>query len=796
MVNDKFQIVIVDDSEDILEMYKEFLSELEHEVICFSDPIEAKDHIKNGAQNIILLILDYSLPEMTGMELRSQTMESAGDIPAVVVTGFYDEKMAVEGMKQKVQAFISKPFKQEEILNAITEFAAPRLSYLNEELEMKESFVEESSPMVEEIEDLILVLEDDPENETALNTYFRLLHTIKGTASCVGLNVIANYVHYYEELVSDLKAKKTKVNKAVIDVLLEGLDRVKEMYRSISEREELSFDPSVELKIFKKDFNKVGAVDNGEDDSEVTSIEQESPRASTYKKSSKKSDDEKIQVSVEILDQFMELSGELTVLRNTIIKNSMKIDTKYPGDRDVDTLKDSLDEMYKVSSTLQQSISEMRKVGADTILRPLKRIVRDATKHLKKDVIFETSGEEIRLDTSLSKVLSNVLVHMVRNGVDHGIELPDSRKENGKDPQGQLSLDLRQDGEMIIIDLKDDGKGLDQNVLKKKALEKGLYTQEELNKMSTQRVFHFIFESGFSTAEAVTDLSGRGVGMDMVNSSIRNIGGKIKIDSTLGEGTQFQICAPIPRSVLIIKSLLISSGGVKFCLPLDCISDVVNLEVSHSVKIHNVSGARMIRHHDKLVPYVSLRETLLIDDKDSEERSIVFLVHEGHHYGVAVDEIFDIEEVVAKKLAPKVDEDQLFVGATVLGEGEVGYILSVEGVALRAGIQKKVDVEDFGESLADFGLRHKDFMQFELKQKGLYAVEIDYVHRLEVFSKERVEYRGDAICPLPRTSYALTLYRRAPGSPGIRLVSSCSSIWSKTLWARCLRDKRYWSDSG
>lgn len=735
MINDKFQIVIVDDSQENVDLLENFLSESEHELFSFLSATEALAHVKKNAQNILVLIIRESMSEMTGLEFRFQTLIDASEVPAILVSAAHNDELVVEAKKQKIEDFIIMPIEKDKVINVIQECTSERLAALNEELEMKESFVEESFPMVEEIEDLILVLEDDPENEDALNTYFRLLHTIKGTASCVGLPLVSNYVHYYEELVSDLKSKKIKVNRPVIDVLLEGLDKVKEMYNSISNKVGLSFDPEVAAEVFKQDFSKEVVAPKEEERKETISTD-------TPKKETKKSDDDKIQVSVEILDEFMELSGELTVLRNTIIKNSMKIDSKYPGDRDVDTLKGSLDEMYKVSSTLQQSISEMRKVGADTVLRPLKRIVRDASKNLNKEVEFETTGGEVRLDTSLSKILSNILVHMVRNGVDHGIEMPAVRKEKGKAPQGHLSLKLKQDGDMIVIDLKDDGKGLDPEVLKSKALEKGLYTQEQLSKMSPQRVFHFIFESGFSTAEQVTDLSGRGVGMDMVNSSIRNIGGKIKIDSQLGEGTHFQVHAPVPRSVLIIKSLLVSSAGMKFCVPLDCVSDVINLEVSHGVEIHDISGSRMIRHHDALIPYVSLSATLQVEKNNTHEQSIVIVAHEGHRYGIAVEEIFDIEEVVAKKMSSKVDEDHLFVGATVLGEGEVGYILSIEGLALKAGVKKDIDVEDFGEIITDPSEEYQEYMQLELRQQGLYAVDIDYVHRLEIFSQSRIEFTG------------------------------------------------------
>ncbi len=235
------------------------------------------------------------------------------------------------------------------------------------------------------------------------------------------------------------------------------------MYEGIKTFEEVEFDISEKVKIFDKDF----AVDILAEKKPSLSDE---PSAKKKKQAINKQEEDKINVSVSVLDSFMELSGELTVVRNTILKAAAKLEQKYFGDKDVEVLSDALDEMHKYSSMLQGEVSELRKITLETIYRPLKRVVRDATKALGKNINFETSGDELRIDTKIGKVLNNALVHLIRNGIDHGIEAPETRKKIGKNPEGQIYLDSFQEGENIVVEIKDDGNGMDPQIIRAKEL--------------------------------------------------------------------------------------------------------------------------------------------------------------------------------------------------------------------------------------------------------------------------------------------------------------------------------------
>lgn len=211
----------------------------------------------------------------------------------------------------------------------------------------------------------------------------------------------------------------------------------------------------------------------------------------------------------------------------------------------------------------------------DSVFCPMKRVVRDSCNATGKEVDFSVFGGDLRVDTSVGKLLNNVLVHLLRNGVDHGIEDAQKRIESGKDAKGKLDLTCYEIGENIFVEIQDDGGGINPDFIRKKAIEKGLYSEEELNHMSDQKVFSIIFESGFSTNTEVTSISGRGVGMDMVRSSVEEVGGKIYIDSVVGQGSKFVLMIPIPRSILIINSLMVSTANAGYNIPLDDVAEVI-----------------------------------------------------------------------------------------------------------------------------------------------------------------------------------------------------------------------------
>ncbi|WP_127716520.1 chemotaxis protein CheW [Halobacteriovorax sp. HLS] len=732
----KYKIVCVDDELEILDIYSTCLDSSEFEVVTFSEVDEAKEYVKLNANSIIFIFSDFRMPDHDGFSFRRDILSYASEIPFALITGFYDKEMAMEGMNLNICTFLKKPIDFDEIHKLISTLGQKRLSVLNEDYEMVTSFIEESYPMLDEIENLILNLESDPHDINSLNTYFRLLHTIKGTSSCVGLQSIPAYTHRYEDLVTALKNGNIKVSQKVINTLLVGLDELKYMFNSIKSGGEFEFDVSEKLKVFDEDFSSEETILVSKDDSSSSSS------SSAGTKEISKTEEEKINVSVGVLDEFMEFSGELTVLRSSVLKSAMKLEAKYTGDRDIEVLSETLDEMHKVSSLLQFQITELRKVDMESIYKPLKRVIRDACKSLNKDIELVTEGGALRIDTSLSKVLNGALIHLIRNGVDHGIEIPEVRVKAGKEAQGLITIKSFEEGENVIVEIEDNGNGMDVSRIKAKALENNLFTQQQLDRMSDQRIFSLIFESGFSTAAEVTDISGRGVGMDMVKSSVTNVGGKIHINSKLGEGSKFTLVLPIPRSVLIIKSLMVSVGDHNFCLALEDVDEVVNYcgEKDGEI-IHKVEGGSILRHHGELIPLVGVDKILNIESNaQTSEMNIVIVKGEGFKYAIIVDEIHDIEEVVCKKLSKHLKGISCFQGATFVGDGEMAMVLDLCGFAEYANIKLDVE-EEFEEEFVNFSTE-QEFMQFNFSEKSNYAIPLEKVVRLEEFKVSKLEYTG------------------------------------------------------
>jgi len=733
----KYEIVCIDDEKELLSLYEIELSDLDYKIVTFSNPELALDYVKENHTRICFILSDYKMPEMNGLEFRRRMVEDDILTPFAMVTGFYSKEMAVEGMELRVLRFVQKPFESDEIIDLIKVESGKFIENLEEEYEMIRSFVEESSPMIEEIEELILILEDEPGNTNALNTYFRLLHTIKGTASCVGLKTLPDFTHKYEDLVTLLKDGEVKVTNSIIDILLKGLDVLKSMYSDIQNGVRFEFEIKDKVKIF--DISNLDKLE---------AKKEESSDGPTTELTTKKKEEEKIAVQVNRLDEFMELSGEITVLRNMILKSVSKIEQRYSGDRDIDVLSDTLDEMHKVSSKLQNEISEMRKVSLDTVYRPLKRVVRDASKKLGKQIDVEFIGEGYRVDTSIGRVLNNVLVHLIRNGIDHGLETPDVRESKGKAPAGNLKVSTEIDAENIIVEICDDGNGMDKAKLIEKALEKGLYTEEELARMSDHRIFSLIFDSGFSTAEAVTDISGRGVGMDMVKSSVDDVGGKILIDSTLGQGTRFVLVLPIPRSVLIIKSLMVDAGNQQIAVPLHDIGEVINLDGDKVDKnVRTLDGAQILNHHEELIPLVDLASEFEKDCcTDLSTRNVVVLRGDGFCYGLIVDKVHDIEEVVVKKMAKQLQHSRsIFQGATLIGDGEMALVLDLENLAESCGIEvDEVETENFFNGDDDSEKESIDeYLQFSVESRDGLAINLSKIDRLEEIRSSDISFTGN-----------------------------------------------------
>ncbi len=731
-----YKIVVIDDELGILELYESFIPSDKYEVVKFEEPVKALEFILKEQNNIAFIISDLKMPEMDGFTLREKMLSEGVDIPFAMITGFYDKEMATKAMKLRICEFLEKPVHEEKVLELIENEASQRIESLEEDREMISEFLNETKPMLEEIEDLILSLEDDPHDERAVNTYFRLLHTIKGTSSCLGLTEISNYAHSYEDLITSVKDHVIGVNKDVINALLTGLDQLKELYSLAESFQPFPTDLEERAKIFSQDFSAVAKEVVSEDTSGQIQVE---------KKEKTKDKDEKVSVSEGLLAEFLEMSGELTVIRNSIFKCLTKIQEKLPGDHDVEHLDESLVEMQKVSGILQNQIAEMKKVSIESVYRPMRRVVRDSCSVLSKDVNFEIEGDNLKIDTTVAKLLNGALVHLLRNGVDHGIEDKATRIESGKPEQGNLTLRSYETGEDIIVEIVDDGKGLDKEMLKRKAIEKELYTEEELAQMSDQKIYSIIFESGFSTNTEVTSVSGRGVGMDMVKSSIEEFGGKILIDSEVGRGSKFVLVIPIPRSILIIKSLMVLSGHQKFNIPVDDVDEVVLFDKNKSDQsIYRNNGGLILKHHDKLCPLISLNKTLNLGDEEEDftHQNIVIVKGEGFRYGIMVDAILDIEEIVVKKLSQHFEIGE-YLGTTFADDGELSMILDCKGISARYKIENELDEED-GHFLTrnQESVDKREYMRFSLKNAKNCALPLDMVFRLEEVATKEIQFTG------------------------------------------------------
>jgi two-component system chemotaxis sensor kinase CheA len=447
---------------------------------------------------------------------------------------------------------------------------------------------------------------------------------------------------------------------------------------------------------------------------------------------------DRIDVSIGVLDNFMELSGQITVLRNTLIKSAVILEQRYHGDSEVETVIDSLNEMHKVSSVLQNDIAEMRKVGLEAIYGQLRDLVGDFSKLSNKNINLKIEGDELRVDASLGKVLENSLVHMIQNSIEHGIESPEKRVITGKNAVGTIYLNSFQEGENIIVEFSDDGNGIDLNDIKKKAIEKKIFNEEQLKLMSDQKIFSIILDSGFARTQQT--------GMGVVKRTLESVGGKISIDSKEGVGSRFVLILPIPRSVLIIKSLMIKSGESIFSIPLDEVAEVVRLEDYKESKIlHTVEQSLILRHQEELLPLINLNQVLFRTKHHDkfDEMNIVIVCGDGFKYGIIVDEVIDIEEIVVKKMSKHLKNANCFMGITFRGHGGLALILDLLSIAeksqIRCGEGVGYSNDKMNKSTQDDVV---EFMQFNLRKSKNYAFPLELVSRLEEISTSEVEVCG------------------------------------------------------
>ncbi len=447
-----------------------------------------------------------------------------------------------------------------------------------------------------------------------------------------------------------------------------------------------------------------------------------------------------IRVDVALLDRLMNLVGELVLARNQILQFSATLESA--------TLTGSTQRLNLITTELQEGVMKTRMQPIGNVWSKFPRIVRDLSQICGKKIRVEMEGKETELDKTIIAAIKDPLTHIIRNSVDHGIEDPEKRLAAGKEAEGRLFLRAFHEGGQVNIEIIDDGGGVHLDRVKAKAIERGLVTAEQAGRMSEREILNLIFLPGFSTAEKITNVSGRGVGMDVVKTNIEKIGGTVDLQSKLGTGTTLRI--RIPLTLAIIPALVITSGGDRFAIPQVSLLELVRLEPEQARKgIESIRGTPVYRLRGNLLPLVHLNKQLRTESADSQGDgtvNIVVLQADERQFGLVVDEINDTEEIVVKPLGKLFKGLTTFAGATIMGDGRVALILDVMGVAQRANVvsdNKDRSVHETEARNKDAGSAKQAMLLFRISNTRRMAVPLSQVARLEEFPRSAIEYSGN-----------------------------------------------------
>jgi len=636
----------------------------------------------------------------------------------------------------------------------------------------------------------LLALENGQGQPDTFNVIFRVIHTIKGTAGCIGLGKIESVAHVGENLLSLLRDGNLKLNPAMIAALLEYSDALKEMLRCLEMTgQQGDKDYSKLLEKLKQlqtseaaaaEKSSVGEVWGLFEEVEpetapappvvpagrapamvmekIATATAETPASRPVSSIS----DTAIRVDVGQLDKLMNLVGELVLARNQIIQ--------FTGKAKEPTLLNATQRLNLITTELQESVMKTRMQPIGNVWSKFPRIVRDVAHELGKRVKLVMEGQETELDRTIIEAIKDPLTHVIRNAIDHGIEPPAMRAAAGKPDEGMLILRAFHEGGQVNIEIMDDGQGINVARVKQKALEKSLLAPDQAAVISDRDVLNLVFLPGFSTAEKVTNVSGRGVGMDVVKTNIEKIGGSVDLFSETGQGTTLKI--KIPLTLAIIPALIVTSGGERFAIPQVNLLELVRLESEQARKgIEVLYGAPVYRLRGQLLPLVYLNRELKLllpgAETSSSAVQIVVLQADGRQFGMVVDEINDTEEIVVKPLGKQLKGISCFAGATIMGDGRVALILDVLGLAQEAKVisetRDRTLTDKAGEQTrAD---ERQTLLLFDAGENSRLAIPLSTVARLEEFplksieragGQEVVQYRGQ-ILPLIQVSQFLPL---------------------------------------
>ncbi len=612
--------------------------------------------------------------------------------------------------------------------------------------EIVESFIVETREILEGLDQDLLELERGSTDNDLLNRIFRAAHTVKGTSGFLGFDQMSELTHKFEEVLNKLRKRELVVTTATMDVIFQGFDRMKTLLHKIESKdlskielsdilkklELLSENKIAEIeaiaakessakkrtadstKSSKKQIDKPEqkqvAENNDDDENEKEEgkqkLESRQPVSAEDGQTGDESNDSQetlaqsqeaqvkiqkttdstIRVDVQRLDNLMNLVGELVLGRNRLAQIGFMIADVHEGEELTKELTDTAAQIDFITTELQAAIMKTRMVPIGKVFNKFPRLMRDLSRETNKEIELDISGEETELDKSIIEEINDPLVHLLRNSVDHGIELPDEREKAGKPRKGTVFLRAEHEGNHIVITIEDDGKGIDLVAIKAKAVEKGIITEAEAIEMSNHDAFNIIFLPGFSTATKITNISGRGVGMDVVRSNITKLNGIIDIESQVGQGTKIVI--KLPLTLAIIQGLLVQVKREVFVIPLSSVVEVVRVDRED---IDTINGKEVIRIRDSVLPLVRI-ENIFTVDGEAFDQSKIYVVVVGlaeTRVGIVADYLLGQKEVVIKSLGGYLGNIEGIAGSTILGDGTVKMIIDIGELIKLVGTSKK-----------------------------------------------------------------------------------------------------------
>ena len=545
--------------------------------------------------------------------------------------------------------------------------------------ELVQDFLVETNEIIENLDHDLVELESNQNDLELLNKIFRGAHTMKGSSSFLGFNKLADLTHHAEDILNKLRKGEMVVTREIMDTLLEFVDKTKQIISDIENGTDTADATSVinDLKLASegKLVGKKPAAAQGQASSAAPAAPKAAPKQDNKVTHQATQVEQTIRVDVSRLDSLVNLVGELVLSRNRLSQIAGELENKFDNEYLVEQLLDVTSAIGMNTTELQLAIMKTRMIAIGKVFNKFPRVVRDIARDTGKEIDLIIQGEETELDKQVIESIGDPLLHMIRNSCDHGVETPDVRLAKGKPRMGTVLLSAYHEGNHVVIEIKDDGAGMDPDKLKRKAMEKGVITLDEANNMDDKQAYGLIFKPGFSTAEKITNISGRGVGMDVVRTNIEKLNGIITIDSKINEGSTFYL--KLPLTLAIIQALLVEVAGETFAIPLASVVETVRIT---NEEIHSFEGREVLKLRDRVLSLVRLDEAFALDELEQDEIYVVVVALAEKQLGFIVDKLIGQEEIVIKSLGEYLGGNPGIAGATITGDGRVRLILDVSGV--------------------------------------------------------------------------------------------------------------------